>query len=81
MTDQNQFETAAVSEVATTTVKPCGCGGKSAVLNKDLNPRHQALLEKFRQGKFSVNSETQNIDNNGSPENVSSGEPKKRLFF
>ena len=78
MTDQNQFETTASSEVATTTVKPCGCGGKSAVLNKDLNPRHQALLEKFRQGKF---SETQNIDNNGSPENVSSGEPKKRLFF
>ena len=80
--NENKFEILATSDTVTTTAKPCGCGGKSAVLNKDLSPRHQELLKKFREGKFSEkNSTPQTVDNNSASSETVVSEKPKRLFF
>jgi hypothetical protein len=84
MTDENEnkFEVVAASDATTTTPRPCGCGGKSTSLNKELNPRHQELLAKFREGKFSEkNSAPQTINNNGASSEALHSEKPKRLFF
>jgi hypothetical protein len=55
--------TETTAEVAPdTAAKGCGCGANIA--NKELNPRHQALLQKFREGKYSKDqsSNDQNIN-------------------
>jgi DNA-binding NarL/FixJ family response regulator len=45
-----------------TPAKGCGCGAN--ITNKELNPRHQALLQKFREGKYNKDqsSNDQNIN-------------------
>ncbi len=82
MTDENRFEVVAAPDTTTTTPRPCGCGGKSTSLNKELNPRHQELLAKFREGKFSEkNSAPQTVDNSSANSGTLNSEKPKRLFF
>ena len=85
MTDENEnkFEVVATPDVTTTTPRPCGCGGgKKAAINKELNPRHQELLAKFREGKFSEkNSAPQTVDNSSANSGTLNSEKPKRLFF